>query len=524
MRRRRETPRYLVWEPRRMSLVGFLDDAARWADREFLVEAGRRVTYRDHAAAVNRAAAMMAARGVGPNARVLVLSANHIEAIVVWWAALWLDAVAVMGNAWWSSVEIKAAIDEVDPVLIVVDDKRMKRVSTTAAIVMNLAEFEDDEATGRDTAEPPPGLLNHDEDRPATVIFTSGTTGHPRGVVLSHRSLISTIHNLLYASRQLPQQLTDDTPAKSSLLGVPFFHMSGMQSMLVGLLTGAKLVLPSGGAFDARATLDLIQNEKLTSFAAVPTVMGRLVNHPDTAEYDLSSVKSINMGGMPIPQSLLPRVRALFPAAAERVSTMYGLSESGGPLTTCSSRDLRGRPWSSGSPLPVVELRIDGPGEDMVGEVVARSPGNMNQYWGGMDATVLDEDGWLHTGDLGRLRDGHLQIVGRSKDVIVRAGENVASPHVEACLLSHPEVREAAVFALDHDDLGEEVAAVVVLVDGSSLNEYDLKAYAAQNLASFEVPSAWWIRNTALPLNASGKASKTQLKSEWPHAGTSAVP
>jgi long-chain acyl-CoA synthetase len=169
-----------------------------------------------------------------------------------------------------------------------------------------------------------------------------------------------------------------------------------------------------------------------------------------------------------------------------------------------------------------VELRINNPNEDGVGEVVARSPGNMNEYWGAADVTVLDEDGWLHTGDLGRIRDGHLQIVGRSKDVIVRAGENVASPHVESCLLSHPEVHEVAVFGLDDEDLGEEVAAVVVLVDGSSLSEADLLTYASRDLASFEVPSTWWIRHTALPLNASGKANKTQLRNEWPHARVSA--
>jgi long-chain acyl-CoA synthetase len=486
-----------------------------WAGREFLVQGERRQTFADHAVAVDHAVIELHARGVAHGDRVLILSGNHIETIVLWWAAVCAGAIPVLGNSWWSPVEISGAVGDIDPRIVVADDKRAARVPPGTGHVHRVADFA--RPLTAQIAEPasrfeqPPA----DEDDPATIIFTSGTTGRPRGVVLSHRAVIANVHNLLYASRQLPHQLSDERPAQTSMLGVPFFHMSGLQSMIIALVTGARLVLPPPGPFDARATLELMQAEQLTFFAAVPTVLGRLLDCPDIASYDFSSIKSITMGGMPVPPALVSRVRASFPSAGRRVSTMYGLSESGGALTSCSGKALGERPWSSGEPLPVVELRVASPDPEGMGEIEARSPTNMSGYWRDDAEPVIDADGWLHTGDLGRLVDGHLELVGRSKDVVVRAGENVAAPHVEACLLSHPAVAEAAVLGLPHDDLGEEVAAAVVAAHGCEITAAELRAYAGERLAHFEVPTAWSIRSEPLPTNASGKILKARIRRDW---------
>src|SRR5216683_3009719 len=298
-RRSERRPGLLVWEPRRRSLPELLLDALPWAEREFLIQGERRQTFADHAVAVDHAVIELHASGVAHGDRVLILSGNHIETIVLWWATVCAGAIPVLGNSWWSPAEISGAIGDIDPRIVVADDKRAARVPAGAGNVHLLGDVARPLTTpiGEPASriEQPPA----DEDDPATIIFTSGTTGRPRGVVLSHRAVIANVHNLLHASRQLPHQLSDERPIQTSMLGVPFFHMSGLQSMIIALVTGARLVLPPPGPFDAKATLELMQAEQLTFFAAVPTVIGRLVDHPDIASYDFSSIKSITMGGCP---------------------------------------------------------------------------------------------------------------------------------------------------------------------------------------------------------------------------------
>jgi long-chain acyl-CoA synthetase len=486
-RRTTRRPEYLVWEPRKHRLSELLADAAFWADREYLVQGERRVSFAEHARLVDLACAELRRHGVGPGDRVFLLSGNHIETVVLWWALQCTGALPVLGNSWWSAAEVADVLAELTPRLIVTDVKRRDLVPV-----------------GVDAA---------------TVIFTSGTTGRPRGVVLSHRALIANVHNLLHGTRSLPQEIGPDRPVQASLLGVPFFHMSGLQSVVIALVTGARLVFPPSGPFDAKATLELMVAERLTFFAAVPTVMSRLVNHPDIGSYDFSSIRAATMGGMSVPPALVERVREVFPNARRNVSTMYGLSETGGAVTRCSGPDLAARPWSSGRALPVVELRIAQPDSDGVGEIEVRSPANRSGYWDGSHVALLDAEGWLRTGDLGRVREDHLELVGRSKDVVIRAGENVAAPHVEAVLLKHPAVAEVAVLALPHADLGEEVAATVVLTPGRQISVGELQDFARAHLASFEVPSAWWIRTEDLPTNAGGKILKSELLRTWPVAG-----
>ena len=503
-----------LWDPRRRRVPELLADMAPFADRDFLVQGERRITYAAHERAVQRIAGRLIAAGIHPGDRVVLFSANHPEAIAAWWAILQVGAVAVLANGWWSSEEIAGAIERTGPALVIADARRADRLPAGAPLlaVEALEPDLDEPGAGSRVAAPDPG----DEGDPAVILFTSGTTGFPKGAVLSHRAVIANLHNLLARQGSLPQQQDLGRRPIVNLLGLPLFHISGLQTMLLNALTGGRLVFRSATRFDPAEILELVERERIDVLGAVPTMLGRLVEHPDIAVRDVSSVRVVATGGMPVPPVLLDRLRTAFPAARRGLGAIYGLSESGGVLTMISGADYEARPTSSGPPLPVVELRIAAPDETGTGEVLARSPTNMTGYWGQPDDMTVDADGWLHTGDLGRLEDGHLVLVGRSKDVIIRGGENVAAPHVESCLLTHPAVTEVAVVGLEHPDLGEEVAAAVVLRPGASVDATDLAAFAGEHLAAFAVPTAWWIRKDPLPVTASGKIVKHELRTQWP--------
>ncbi|QLL08720.1 class I adenylate-forming enzyme family protein [Mycobacterium vicinigordonae] len=499
--------------PRRSSVSELLLDGERWADRDLLVRGDTRVSFRDHEAGVHAIAAVLADKGVGHNDRVMMLSGNHPETVACWWAVLQLGGVVVMGNGWWSEAEVRAAIEEVGPALVIADSRRAERVPEGVALepMEQFAKL----LTGGVHQEPL-SLPSVDEDDPAVIIFTSGTTCAPKGVLLSHRSIVGNIHNILLASRRLPQQLRDDARPDITMLAVPLFHLSGIQTMLLMMVTGGRMVFRSDGRFDPAEILEAIEREKVTSLGLVPTMLTRVLDHPDFERRDTSSIKSVGTGGMPVPPSLSPRLRAAFPQASRRLNQIYGLSESGGVLTMIAGDAYAERPWSSGVPHPVVELRIANPDADGVGEVMARTPTNMIGYLNRPDDETVTADGWLHTGDLGRIREGHLEMVGRSKDIIIRAGENVAAPQVEARLLEHPAVAEVAVVGLPHEDLGEAVAAVVRLREGMSATTEELEDHTRKSVASFAVPSRWWFRPEPLPTNASGKPVKAALVRAWP--------
>jgi long-chain acyl-CoA synthetase len=504
---------FLVYEPRRTDAADLLDDVRHWDDRVHLVRGSQRMTYTELLDLVPRAATVLGDHGVGPGDRVMLLAFNSVDWIVAFWATLSAGAVIVLANPWWSEAELRHALGVVDVNLLLADPRSAKLVPDGVPLL----EVEELAASAADPGVAPrPRPAPAGEDEPAIILFTSGTSGPPKGAVLPHRSVIALQHTLLHVTRQLPHALTGEAPREVSLQSGPLFHIGGVQALVRQLLIGGTLVFPAG-KFDPTEALDLIEAEGVNRWGGVPTMVSRVLNDPSIDGRDLSTVRAISLGGAPVLPELVTRVKARFPNVERGVSQVYGLSEAGGTITAASGRDLSERPGTAGRPLPVVELRIERPDEQGTGEVVARTPTQMLGYWGQSSDDAIDVDGWVHTGDLGHIdADGYLFITGRLKDLIIRGGENIASTHVEDVLLKHPEVREVAVCGRPDPDLGEIVAAAVVLDPASTVTVAELRSFAAEHLAYFEIPTDWWLRTEPLPANDVGKVRKRDLLSDWP--------
>jgi long-chain acyl-CoA synthetase len=288
---------------------------------------------------------------------------------------------------------------------------------------------------------------------------------------------------------------------------------------VVGLLAGLRLVMVEG-RFDPEVGLKLIEDEGVTVWATVPTMVWRLCEHPSRHDYDTSTVRSVAFGGSPSADELQRKVRDTFPNV-KSASNVYGLTESSSGVTINLAADSATRPESVGLPMPVAEIRIAGPDGSVQppfspGEVLIKGPQIMPGYWNKPEATAESiVDGWLHTGDIGHLDDeGFLYITDRAKDMIIRGGENVYCVEIENRLVEHPDVADAAVIGVPHPELGEEVKAVVQLEPGASLTEDDVKAWVGEALAGFKVPTYVDLVSDKLPRNASGKLLKNVLRGE----------
>lgn len=507
--------RLQVFDPRPSQMSDILEASAKWGDREFLVCGARRVTFAAFRAAVARAAILLQTKGAGRGALCLLLGANSAEWLLCFWALARLGAPVACGNAWWSAEEVAAAIGDTTPRLVIADAARAQRTPSGTAVV----ELEGLSACWEGDENTPPAPWDAaDEETPALLIFTSGTTSKAKAAVLSHRAALACLH-VLYVNRdRTPSEFTGHEPQANFLSCAPLFHISGYMSHTQALLSGHRFVLLEGRSDPARI-LDLIETENVHMWATVPTLLSRVMGYPGARTRRLDSVQTIAAGGAVVTPELMAQVRATFPNVQLGAAATYGLTESGGSVTSIAGEDYLKRPRSCGRPLPACEVRIERVNCDGVGEILVRTPALMSGYWGAA-ASMLDDDGWLHTGDLGCLdEEGFLTITGRSKDIVIRGGENISAPRVEECIVRHPAVLEAAVIGLPHADLGEELAAVVVTREGAHVDAAALSAFVRASLAYFETPTRWWIRREALPTNATSKIVKSRLALEWPSEG-----
>jgi long-chain acyl-CoA synthetase len=506
----------LAMSPRPTSLGQMLTGVSRWADREHLVQGNRRITVRQFLSAVEPAADMLVRRGVAPGDHVLLLGYNSPDWVLALWAIWRTGAVPILGNRWWSTHEIAHAVALTRPVLTITDMPEPGAEGMSPAIAPTALATAYDTSPVADLESTVSAFPAPDEDAAALVIFTSGSSGAPKGVVLSHRSVIANQHNLLSRSGRLPGDLQESAAQNVALVCTPLFHIGGISNLLTNLIIGGKLVL-NEGKFDPGQVLRLIEAERVQGFGGVPTMAIRVLEHPDLEKYDLSSLRSWPLGGAPVPASLLETMARKLPQLERRgLGNTWGMSESGGFLTVAGNRDLAQRPGTVGRPYPVVELRIGDPDAAGSGEILVRSPTVMLGYLGLDDGTV-DAGGWLHTGDLGHLdEDGYLYLDGRSKDIVIRGGENIACAHVELALAAHRDVVEVAVFGVPHPELGEELAAVVVHRAGPAPTPEQLREHLAGTLAYFEIPTRWEIRTERLPTLAGEKTDKKTLRAGFP--------
>jgi acyl-CoA synthetase (AMP-forming)/AMP-acid ligase II len=521
-----------VLAKRPRSLRELLANSAAQGAKEYLVHQDRRITYAEHVGIVaSTARALQERYGIEKGDVVAILAANGPDWPIFFWATVSLGAVVSAMNGWWTADEIAYGVARTAPKLLVGDSRLLERA---AARELGVPILELERERDAVFAHAPGASLPDvpiDEDDPAVILFTSGTTGRPKGAVGTHRGIIGFVQvNIVggaiatvTAMREGTAPAPDPNPPAqdASLVTAPMFHMSGLYAAIVMQLhLGAKLVTRPG-RFEPGEVLRLIEAERITLWSALGAMGPRVANHPDVSKYDLSSMRNVGFGGAPASPAVQELMRRTFPTAAQNVGIGYGSSETVAVVSTIRGPEYRLHPESAGRILPMQQVQIRGPGGEVLpegreGEIHVRSAYLMREYWGDPEATkkTIGPGRWLATGDVGRIENGLLYINSRARDMILRSAENVYPVEIEYRLDAHPDVRESAVVGVDHPELGQEVKAIVVPEPGTRVEPGTLATWCAETLAGYKVPSLWEIRSEPLPRNASGKVLKNVLTGE----------
>ena len=528
-----------VWKNAPASLRAVFLAAEAYGEREFIVYRDERWSFARHNAAVRRLAHRLVAHyGILPGDRIAIAMRNLPEWCIAFWAATSIGAIAVPLNGWWTGEELEYGLADSGAVLAVLDHERWLRIvphlsaldlrgfivaRATEPLAAPAETWDEVLAAAPEEAALPEADIAPEDD--ATIFYTSGTTGFPKGAVGSHRNICSNLFSTGFAGalrllRQggLPAALGGEPVVSSALLSVPLFHATGCHSTMLPLFAGGgKLVLMY--RWDPEQAIALIEAEAVTGFGGVPGMVWQVLESPSFHDGLLKSVQGIGYGGAPSAPELVRRIDRGFPGAEPRNG--YGLTETSSITTLIGGADYRARPDSVGRPVPVCEVKVvDGEGESLppggIGELWIKGPNVVRGYWGKPEATAETfSDGWLHSGDIGRMdAEGFVYILDRAKDMLIRGGENVYCVEVEDALYSHPGVMDAAVIGRPHHILGEEVVAVVQAAPGVEVSEDELIAHCRAHIASFKVPVTVEIRSEPLPRNANGKILKPQLKNE----------
>jgi long-chain acyl-CoA synthetase len=525
-----------VWKNAPPTLRSVLELSRGHGDATFLVYEDERITFEEHFQLVAQLAHVFTERyGIRPGDRVALAMRNFPEWAITFWATAAVGAIIVPLNAWWTGPELAYGIDDSGSTLLVCDAERAERLRPHLAELripnVLVARASEEEQPGHDRFEavigtPSPGAelpdVNIGPEDDATIFYTSGTTGQPKGAVGTQRNICTNLMSLFFVSQRgaMRAGATEGGTGRqnSYLLSVPLFHATGCHSILVtNTAAGGKLVMMH--RWNPERALELIEREAVTTFGGVPAMVWQVLDSPEFERRDTSSVTSIGYGGAPAPPELVKRIKAHFPAG--HPSNGYGLTETSSLTTMNTGDDYVRKPDSVGPPVPVVDLRIVTPEgrtapANEVGELWIKGPNVVRGYWNKPEATAESfTGGWLHTGDLARIdNEGFVYIVDRAKDMLIRGGENVYCVEVEAALYEHPDVSDAAVIGIPHPVLGEEVGAVVQLRSGAPADAEALRSFVGERLAAFKVPSHVWFRDEPLPRNPAGKILKRDLRDE----------
>jgi long-chain acyl-CoA synthetase len=535
-----------TWKNAPPTLRDVFVNGLRFKDREFLVYEDDRATFDSFARATIKLAHQLQADGVKKGDRVAVIMRNLPEWPVAFFAGQLVGAIVTPLNAWWTGAELEYGLADSGAKVAFVDDERLERLRPHLAGLPGLETIyvaRLHEAGGDDRCRKLEGVIGKvndwgqlpelalpdvplDAEDDATILYTSGTTGKPKGALGTHRNMTSNIgaggisaaRNFLRAGEPLPEMDPTKLPQRVTLLVVPLFHATGLSATLGPTLNaGGKIVLMR--RWDAEPAMKLIEREKVSSTGGVPTIAWQLIEHPARSKYDLSSLLAVTYGGAPSAPELVRKIAEVFPGS--QPGNGWGMTETTATFTSHVGRDYLNRPDSAGPAAPVGEMQIRDPADGVtvlapgaVGELWCKGPQVVKLYWNKPEATAETfVDGWLRTGDLARIdEEGFLFIIDRAKDMLIRGGENIYCVEVENVLYEHPAVMDAAIVGVPHKTLGEEPAAVVHLKPGGVATEAELRQWVRDRLAAFKVPVkvAFWPET--LPRNANGKIMKNELK------------
>jgi long-chain acyl-CoA synthetase len=516
------------------SLRAIWDVSEGFANNVYLVYEDERLTFADAHRMVRSVARWLTEQGVQVGDRVAIATRNYPEYAIAFWAIQAIGAVAVPLNAWWTGPELAYGLTDSGSAVLFADDERAERIAPhldeTKVRATVLVRSDRDVSNGVAWSDvvngddPPLPDVAVDVDADATIMYTSGTTGRPKGAAQTNRNF----GNFLMQGAYLTVSATEgapppdpDAPAPlptATLLTFPLFHVGGLQSFLLPYTAaGGKLVLMH--KWDPELAVDLIEREQVTAVAGVPTTMFQLLEVAEQRGVELASLSGISSGATLVPPELVRRIDEQTQSRAAP-GNGYGLTETSGAAIANFGKAYVNNPESVGKPIsPVIELRIADPDGNPVptgevGEIWLKGPTVVRGYFGLEEETRnAFSDGWFHTGDAGRLDDdGNLYVVDRLKDLIIRGGENIYAAEVEAALYEHPDITEAAIIGVPHDRLGEEVGAVLRIRDGASVTEDDVRDHVSARLAAFKVPAHVWLVHEELPRNASGKVLKRELR------------
>jgi long-chain acyl-CoA synthetase len=551
------------------NLRDVIDSTRLRGDDVFCVYEDERWTFAQWIARVDELGAALVERyGVTKGDRVAISMRNYPEWIVSWAATLSVGAIAVSLNAWWTPDEIDFALGDATPKVLIADVERVERAAaacTARGVALLAVRAPEGRIAGDDVAridrwedvlvpgtQPPRVEIGPDDD--ATILFTSGTTGRPKGAVSTHRAIISAL--MAYGARAAidklrtttaPESANGTSPAAHSgaaeapgetdgppddadalptvdgarpvfILIVPLFHVTGcIPVMLSCIASGLKLVIMH--KWNPERALELIERERVTTFVGVPTQSFDLMQSPRFGDFDTSSLSGVGGGGAPTPTELVKKVAGSFANAGPTIG--YGMTETNAYGPQNNGADYLSHPTSTGRAATILDIEARdehgaplGAGE--TGELWMRGPNLIRGYWNRPDATAETiVDGWLRTGDIGHIDDeGFVYVSDRAKDMVLRGGENVFCGEVENALYEHPAIHEAAVFGVPDERLGETVAAAVYLRDGEKVTAEALRAFVAERLAPFKVPDRIVMLEVPLPKNAAGKFLKRQLRDD----------
>jgi acyl-CoA synthetase (AMP-forming)/AMP-acid ligase II len=523
---------------------------AAHGDKEYVVYEDEHYSYAQIHEQVRKLAAAFVAQGVQPGDRIALAMRNYPEWVTGYWAGIAVGAAVVGMNAWWTPSEMEYALNDSQPKVLVVDGERLDRVNQVIDGVrerlphpMHLISVRTDGPLPSNAqrwtdvmAQADPGSLPAvaiDPDDDATIFYTSGTTGFPKGAQLTHRGSVHNLLNIVYmgtavasaeakaaAAGEIPAPAAPSTNPPVFMAPTPLFHVTACNCVLhPATASGAKIVLMY--KWDAGRALELIERERATNFSGVPTMGRELLMHPDWSKRDTSTLVGISGGGSAVQPDLVQKIDKALEKGSP--TTGYGMTETHGIITANSSRFYVAKPASCGPVVPVLDYKlVDEEGNDLpmtpdtTGVLCVRGSIVIKGYINRPEATADSiRDGWLNTGDIARIdEDGWVFIVDRAKDMVIRGGENVYCSEVEAAIYQHDAVAEAIVFGVPDDRLGEEVAAVIVPRDGHSITDDELRAFLKDKLAAYKIPSRIWMRNELLPRNASGKFLKREVRKE----------